>query len=229
MRFQFRPGLALATSIALAILIALGTWQLQRRAWKDALIRQVETRAASAPIAFEDALARAASGEAMEYQPVYLDGAYDAAQAVRVFGVRDGVAGAYLFTPLRRASGTPVWINRGFVPDARAGETEAIAGETRIFGTLRAPQRLTAIEKMVAAKDQPQDNLYFARDPLRFPDVGAAAAFYVESDGREATTAWPAPAISHADFPNRHLEYALTWYGLAAALAGVFAVYSLKR
>ncbi len=247
LRFRFRPGLAAATLIALAILIGLGSWQLQRRAWKEGLIAQLETRAAAAPITFDAALARADAGEAMEYARVYLDGAYDPAREAHVFGVRDGVSGVYVFTPLRRAGAPDVYVNRGFVaggatnvpPLEKGGPggdhphirplVETPAGPVRVAGILRAPQRLTATENLVAAKDQPEDNLYFARDPARFAGAAGAAPFYVESDGAESPGAGPAPALSRADFPNRHLEYALTWFGLAAALLGVFAAASIRR
>lgn len=229
MKFQFRPGLAVATLIAFAILGALGTWQLHRRAWKEALIASVEAREAAAPIAFDAAFARARAGEAMEYQPVYLDGAYDPAREAHVFGVRNGVAGYYVFTPLVRPGAPDVYINRGFLPDAERARAAQVGGAVRVSGILRAPQRLTAIENLVAAKDQPQDNLYFARDPARFRGAADFAPYYIESDGRENGAAEPQPALSRADFPNRHLEYALTWFGLAAALVGVYLAYSFKR
>lgn len=229
MTFRFRPGLALATLVALAILLALGTWQLQRRAWKEALVAAVETRAASAPISIDEALSRASKGETVEYQPVFVDGVYDHAREAHVFAARDGVPGYYVFTPLTRAGAADVYVNRGFLPDARKGEAARVEGAVRVAGILRAPQRLTAIERLVAAKDQPQDNLYFARDPGRFEGGGRAAPLYVESDGRENAASLPAPALSSADFPNRHLEYALTWYGLAAALLGVYLAYSIRR
>lgn len=229
MSLRLAPGLIVATLTALAILIGLGNWQMQRRAWKAALIEQVETRSAAAPIAFDAAVDRAAKGEAIEYQPVFLEGAYDETRAARVYGVKDGVAGVYLFTPLRRTAGPDVFVNRGFVPDAKQAEVGVVEGTVRVVGLLRAPQRRTVIENLVAAQDQPADNFYFARDPARFAGGAGAARFYVESDGGETDAAWPAPAVSRADFPNRHLEYALTWFGLAAALAGVFVSYSLKR
>lgn len=228
MTFQFRPGLAVATLLAFAVLCALGTWQLQRRAWKEALISAVETREKSAPIAVDEALSRAANGEDVEYRPVFLEGVYDNARAAHVFGARDGVAGVYVFTPLMRNGAADIYVNRGFVPEADKNEAAPVKGVVRVQGIVRAPQRLTAMEKLFAAKDQPRDNLYFARDPARFGGA-AAAPLYVESDGRENPSAYPAPAVSRADFPNRHLEYALTWFGLATTLIGVYLVYSIKR
>lgn len=241
MKFVLRPGLLAAVVVGVALLCALGTWQLERKAWKEALIAQVESREASAPIAYDEALARARRGENMEYQPVFLDGAFAPALSRRVFAAREGEAGAYLFTPLRRADGEAVWINRGFVPQGAAptpaecpsaSETDAScppAGVVRVEGVLRAPQRPTAMERMVRPHDQPADNLYFFRDPARFADAPPAGPYYVESAGKESRAPWPQASVSRADFPNRHLEYALTWFGLAAALIGVFVAYSARR
>lgn len=238
MTFVFRPGLLAAVVCGVAILCALGTWQLQRKAWKDALIAQVEAREGAAPVGFDAALARAARGEPIEYQAVVLEGVYDHGEERHVFAVREGRAGIYVFTPLARDGAAPVWINRGFVPQQMGAEPGKSPGEAavgrptgrvRIEGVLRAPQRPTAIETMVRPKDQPTDNLYFFRDPARFADAPPAGAFYVESAGGENAARWPEASISRADFPNRHLEYALTWFGLAAALIGVYLAFSLRR
>ena len=99
---QFRPVLTICAAAGLAILIALGTWQLQRRAWKLDLIAQTEARLADDPIPFDEAVARARAGENMEYAPVAIDGAYLHEDAARVFGTFAGTPGAYLFTPLER-------------------------------------------------------------------------------------------------------------------------------
>lgn len=229
MRFVFRPGLAVAFAAALAILLSLGVWQLQRLKWKEALIAAVETREAAPPIAFDAALAKLAAGQDVEFQRVYLDGAYDSARRRRVFGAKDGVAGAFMFEPLARGARAAVWINRGFAPDG-AVTTDAPSGVLHVVGVLRRPERPTALEALVAVKDQPQDNLYFRRMPARFKGAeGTEIRAYVESDGQENPAPTPKAALTQADFPNRHFEYALTWFGLATALTGVYLAYSLKR
>ncbi|MBY0421243.1 MAG: SURF1 family protein [Parvularculaceae bacterium] len=233
MKFQFRPGLFAATLIGLAILCALGAWQLQRRAWKETLIAGIEAREHAPPMAIAEALDRALRGEAIEYQPVYAVGTYAHDEERHVFAVRDGRAGVYVFTPLLRDDGTPIFVNRGFAPEAAknaaARASGQIEGVVRVEGILRAPQKLTAVEAMVRPKDQPKDNLYYARDPARFFDAPPSPRYYVESAGKENAAGVPEPAISRADLPNRHLEYALTWFGLAGALLAVYLVYSIRR
>ncbi len=246
MTFRFRAGLSIATLIALAILFALGTWQLQRRAWKLDLIAQTERRLGEAPIAFADALARARSGEDMEYAPVFLDGVFDNAREARVFGLLDGAAGVYVFTPMTPQDaqgafvegpeeGAVVYVNRGFAPQAfRDRQTRLdgdIDGPTRVEGLFRASERRRGVDAMVKPADAADDNLYYTRDPAA---LAAAAGvdtvdYYIDSFGRDNAAPWPKGGVTRLEFSNRHLEYASTWFGLGAALIGVYLAFSLRR
>lgn len=237
MTFRFRPALALCTLAGLAVLVSLGTWQLKRLEWKRALIARVDARVHSAPIPLAEALSRAADGENMEYQPVRVRGAYVDGLSVRVFGTYAGAAGFYVFTPLKTANsgGAPyVFINRGFVPQS-IPESELAKGriksETEVEGLLRAPEMSGGPFAFLRPKDQPQDDLYFRRDPVQFAAAKsiAAASSYIDGSGRENPAAWPKGGTTAVEFPNRHLEYALTWFGLAAALAGVYVAFSIRR
>lgn len=232
MRFRIRPGLFAATLGALAILVSLGTWQLQRKEWKESLVAAVEARLSAEPIPFAHAVARAEAGEAMEYQPVYLDGVFAHDNAAGVFGTYAGRAGIYLFAPLRISDGSFVYINRGFTPqNAKAANSEPL-GAVRVDGLLRRAEVKRGLERLLAPKDQPTDNLFFTRDPRRLSaaaGIYAPLTWYVDSKGLESDGPWPKGGLTRVEFPNRHLEYALTWFGLAAALVGVFLAFSLKR
>ncbi|MFN0025337.1 MAG: SURF1 family protein [Parvularculaceae bacterium] len=238
MRFRFRPGLTAATLVALAILCSLGVWQLQRRAWKLDLVARADARLQSAPVAFDDALARAAAGEDVEYQPVFAEGVYRHDAEARVFGTYGGKAGVYVFAPLQRqgpeGNATYLYINRGFAPqdfaEAAMRADGLVAGNVRVEGLLRRAEKKRGFEKSLAPKDQPTDNLYFSRDPatLAAAQGFAVPGYYIDSFGRESFGAWPKGGLTRVEFPNRHLEYALTWFGLAAALLGVFLAYSRR-
>ena len=240
MSFRVRPGLIVATSIALAILCSLGLWQLQRLEWKTALIAQITERLAADPVPFDDALARAAAGENMEYQPVFLYGVYAHDLESSVFGTYEGAPGVYVFTPLDAADPATggrrfVYVNRGFAPqdfrDKTARPGSVAAGEVRVEGLLRRAETRRGFEKWLAPQDQPADNLYFIRDPavLAARHAIGVPQFYIDSFGRESAAPWPKGGLTRVDIPNRHFEYALTWFGLAAALIGVFLVFSFPR
>lgn len=240
MTFRFRPGLTIAVASALAILITLGVWQLERRQWKLDLIRQTERLTASPAIPFDEALARVASGENMEYARVYIEGVYAHDLEARVFGTLDGAPGVYVFTPLDApAAGGGrrfVYINRGFAPQAASDPGKradgAPQGEVAVKGLLRAAENPPSIARLVRPVDQPEDNLWFARDPLRLAAHQGieTVPWYIDSSGEENPGApWPKGGTTRIEFSNRHLEYALTWFGLAAALVGVYLAFSLKR
>jgi len=241
MTFQFRPALAIAMATTVAILIALGVWQLQRRDWKLDLIHQTERLAEAPPIPFDEALARASAGEKMEYAPVYLSGVYAHDLEARLFGTLDGAPGVYIFTPLdahdpKSGGRRFVYVNRGFAPQAFS-EPESRAdgapqGEVTVKGLLRAAETPPAIAGLFRPADQPADNLWFTRDPVRFASHHGVetVAWYIDGSGGETGGArWPKGGTTRIAFPNNHLDYALTWFGLAAALIGVYLVFSIKR
>jgi surfeit locus 1 family protein len=229
---RFPPLLAAFVIGALAILCSLGTWQLQRLQWKRDLIARVDARLASAPISFDAAMARAAKGEDMEYQPVEIAGVFRHDAEAHVFGVHEGAAGVFVFTPLETAGAGLVYVNRGFMPQSmNADRANQPMGEVRVAGLLRRAERASRLEAALKPKDQPEDNLFFRRDPERLASARglAVSPVYVDSFGRESPGDWPKGGLTRVEFPNRHLEYALTWFGLAAALIGVFLAYSIRR
>lgn len=232
MTFRFRPALTVATLAALAVLCALGTWQLHRLEWKNALVAKTQARLSTEPISLTDALARAKAGEDMEYQPVIAEGAFRHGQAAKVFAAYQGKAGVLIFTPLE-AESVVIYVNRGFVPQELADTIApgGPAGPARIEGLFRSAERKEGFERTFAAKDQLPDNLYFTRDPgvLAAAHGFGTPPFYIDSFERESDGDWPKGGLTRVEFSNRHLEYALTWFGLAGALVGVYLAYSLRR
>jgi surfeit locus 1 family protein len=239
MKFVFRPGAAAATAFGVAILIALGAWQFERREWKLGLIERVEARAHSAPIAFDEALARAAAGEDMEYQRVRISGVYAHDLEAHVFGTLGGEPGVYVFTPLDAPAADGgrrfIYVNRGFTPQALAdpalrGEGQATS-EVHVEGLFRTTEKPSWLEKLFRPVDQLADNLWFRRDPevLATRHHIETVPYYVDSSGKENPASWPKGGTTRVEFYNKHLEYAVTWFGLAAALVGVFAAYSIKK
>lgn len=235
-----RPGLLAATMAALAVLIGLGVWQLERLEEKRSLIARTNARLSATAMPFDEAAMRERSGEKMEYQPVFLDGVFAHDLEAHVFGTYDGAAGVYVFTPLDAADPATggrrfVYVNRGFVPqkfrDPATRPEGLVDGDVRVVGLLRREEHKRGPEKWLKPDDQPEDNLYFEREPkiLAARHGIDAPSLYIDSFGRENDGAWPKGGVTRVEFPNRHLEYALTWFGLAAALLGVFFAFSKKR
>lgn len=230
------PGLA--TLIGVAILVALGTWQLQRLAWKADLTQRMEQRAAAepGPIVPESGWGEW-DAEADEFRRVRVGGTFLHDRETLVHGLRpDGqgpiLQGFYVFTPLRLADGAMVIVNRGFVPTelkdpARRAEGQ-IAGPTTVTGLVRAPERRSAF----VPANEPAKEAWFVRDPAemaRARGLSRTAPFYVEADATPNPGGWPRGGRAGINLPNNHLQYALTWFGLALTLAGVFAAFACQR
>ncbi len=234
-RFTLKPGLTLATALALGILIALGAWQLKRLDWKRDLIAQIEARIGAEPIPFEEARARAEAGEAMEYTPVTISGRLDRDKLAPVFGTYDGDPGVYAFsplalTPMAAAPGLTVYVNEGFVPQDRRGAIATPAGEETVTGLFRYAEKPTPPASWFRPAGKSEDGLWFVRDPQDFAeDAGLETAPYYVDEFAVAGRDWPKGGTTRLDFNNRHLEYALTWFGLAGALIAVWIAFSLKR
>lgn len=228
-RFHVRPVLTVCVLLALAILGSLGTWQLQRLQWKRALIAQVEARANAAPIPFEEARARADAGENLEYAPVSLTGVFVSDNEARVFGSYEATPGAYFFSPFKTSLGV-IYVNRGFAPqDVDVPPPEGKGANKTVTGYFRYAEQPTPPASWFRPSEQSVGGLWFVRDPQKFAGAaGLATSRYYIDQFEVAGQAWPKGGTTRIEFNNRHLEYALTWFGLGAALIGVWVIFSLQ-
>jgi surfeit locus 1 family protein len=225
--------------LGVAILAALGTWQLQRKAWKEGLIATLEQRFAAAPLPLPPPEAWPALVSAdMEFRRVRFTAAFLHEEEALVYAgssaLRRDAAGPgyWVFTPARLADHALVIVDRGFVPEGRQDPARRpqgrIQGPLEVVGVLRWPEH-------PAWFSPPPDvahNLWFVRDPVAIAAVkglGAVAPFYVEQESPQPPGGLPSPAKLKVNLPNNHAQYMMTWYGLAAALAAVFAAYAVGQ
>ena len=233
-------GLFVPALLAFALLLALGTWQIQRKAWKENLIASLTERLAAPakdlpPPADWPNLDRARD----EYSRVKFGATFDNGREALVFAApsafRPDAAGPgyWVFTPARLPGGGTVMVNRGFVPGGRQDPKTrlegAISGPVEIAGALRWPED----RHWFTPNDNPAHNLWFTRDPAAIvaaKGLDAAekpvAPFYVEQEAPVPPGGLPQPGRLTVALPDNHLQYALTWYGLAAVVAGVFGVWT---
>lgn len=211
----------LLSVLALAVfaaLVALGSWQLQRRVWKLALIEQVEQRLQAAPVAAPGPDGWAAIGKADAYRRVELRGLFHHELETCTQALSELGAGCWVMTPLRTEAGWWVLVNRGFVaPDKRDPASRAVSqpqGVVTVTGLLRLSEPLGGFLR----RNLPAEQRWYSRDVAA---IGAArglpapelAPYFV--DAAETVAGGPVGGLTVIRFPNNHLVYALTWFGLA--------------
>jgi surfeit locus 1 family protein len=226
----------LPAAFVFIVLIGLGTWQVQRKAWKEALIAALTERTAAAPVALPVARNWTSLDQAQdEYSRVKFTAQFDNTAEALVFGSSSafrpdvGGSGYWIFTPARLADGSTVIINRGFVPedkkDPASRAAGQIAGPVEIVGSLRWPDA----RRWFTPSDDAAHNLFFLRDPAAIAaakNLGAVAPFFIEQESPVPPGGLPQPGKLVVALPDNHLQYAVTWYGLAVALVGVFIVWA---
>jgi len=231
-------GLLLPAAFVFAVLLALGTWQVERKSSKEQLIATLSDRLALPPMPLPPARAWPSLNPATdEYRRVAFTATFDHSKEALVYGAasafRPDVSGSgyWVFTPARLADGSVVIVNRGFVSEVRKEEASRaagqIAGPVALVGALRWPD----IRHWFSPADDPARNLWFTRDPKAIaaakglPDI---PAFYVEQESPIPPGGIPQPGKLLVKLSNNHLQYAVTWYGLSLVLLAVFSAYVFK-
>ena len=228
---------AVMTVVGVAFLIGLGTWQMQRLAWKQGLIGAIAERTHAVPVPLAAVEGRAAEGGDPEYARVTVEGRLLNDHELHFYAFDERLGpGYHVVTPLKRADGSIVFVNRGFVPQDRKDPATRAAGQptgdVKIVGLVRAPSPAG----LFTPDNDPAKNTWYWYDL----DAMAAAAlapgkspvvpFIVDAEVDPGLPGgFPKGGVTRLELPNRHLEYALTWYGLAAALVAVFAAFAVTR
>ncbi|MET0210901.1 MAG: SURF1 family protein [Variovorax sp.] len=216
---------ALLALAAFAGLVALGTWQLERRAWKHDLIARVDARVHAAPVA-PPARERWSRVDAAsdEYRHVRTSGVFLHDRETLVQAVTALGSGFWVMTPLRTADGTLVLVNRGFVPPEARERAARRAGEPEGPAIVTGLLRVTEPGGGFLRNNDAAGERWFSRDVQAIaaarglPDV---APYFIDAEAapNEATRRWPAGGLTVISFADNHLVYALTWYALALMVA----------
>lgn len=225
---RFPWVLTLLSGLALALLISLGVWQVQRLQWKQDLIARAEAAATAPPAPLAEVLASAAP----EFRRVTADcPGLATAPFVELQSIVDGQAGVRLISACRpEGVDQTLLIDRGFVADMISARPPTLPDSTpvQVSGVLRATPEPGPFSPA------PGGHRFYARD-------GAAMAAALGIDGplapwtlfadSSSNPQWAAlrPVVPPPAFPNNHLGYAITWFGLAAALVAVYVALMRKR
>jgi surfeit locus 1 family protein len=241
-RGGLRAGLAVPTVFVLAAVVtfvALGNWQVERKAWKEALIGTLDQRLSASPTPLPPrALWARLDRSDNEFRRVRFSAAFVPGTEALVFtsgsALRSDMPGPgyWVFALARVADGSLVAINRGFVPedrkDPRTRAAHDLVGDIDMTGVMRWPES----RGYFAPADDPGRNLWFVRDHLAIAAAkgwrerwGEVAPFFIDLETPMPPSGWPHPGALKVSIRNEHLQYAVTWYGLAGSLTIMFVVW----
>jgi surfeit locus 1 family protein len=228
--------LALFSVFMLAVigfLVGLGLWQLDRRVWKEGVIAQIEARAKAEPLILDAALAEAARSGSPDYLRLTLSGRYHHDMERHYYMPSQGTPGWRVITPLETGDGRFVLVDRGFVPDRLKQPAARPEGQTEGPVTLTGLARQPGSQGLFSPDNQPDANQWFWRDlpgmaGSVLPQGADIVPFFIEAE-ESGEGGWPRGGESDLALPNNHLQYALTWFGLAIVLTGLYFLYLRKE
>ncbi len=212
--------------LVIAGLVALGVWQLQRRTWKLDLIARTEAMLRQPPVPAPPPAAWPAIGPDDVYRPVIATGRYHPAANTYVQAATALGGGFWVLTPLD-AGGFTVLVNRGFVPPDRRGRVDPPSGMVTVRGLLRVSEPGGGFLR----SNDPAGGRWYSRDIAAIAGsqrLGTVAPYFIDAAANPGIE-WPRGGLTVVTFRNSHLVYALTWFGLAALLAGMTWMVSRRR
>lgn len=220
--------------LALVLLVGLGVWQVQRLQWKNDLVARIAEQGRAEPLSLAEVEARMAAGEDVEFMRAKATGRFVHDRELFVFTTLDGEMGWKVVTPLKTDDGGAVLVDRGFIPyDLKAPATRPgsqPAGQVSLTGMVRPHSSARA--PFVPDNDVDANVWHWWALPAMAQAAGVedARPFILQAEPRPGDPAWPvASTLDPADIPNRHLGYAVTWFGLAAVLVVVGGLYFRRR
>jgi surfeit locus 1 family protein len=233
MRTKRLVGFTALALAALAVLIGLGIWQLERLQWKEGLIAEIEARSTGAPITLAEAIGVARQGRDPNYYRVRVEGRFhhDKERYLFAQSLADGTPGWHVITPLETAGGDMVLVDRGFVPDALKDPSSRVSGQVEGVVTVTGIVRSPEIQGSFVPDNEPEANRWFWRDlgamaRSMFPEgTVEVAPLFLDAEKSDVPGDWPEGGQTRLELPNDHLQYAITWFLLALCLLVIYAVY----
>jgi len=217
-----------ASAAGLAVLLYLGIWQLQRLQWKEGLIAQLAANAAADPVSLEAAGTLRGEGRNIEFLKVRFPATYRNDAGMTMISAIDGGPGWTVITPAVTPAGLAVLVDRGQVPADRLDTISKPEGEIEISGIVRLyPHGKGYFDP---DNDSARNAWYWwdvaaMLDASHLPPGVTPVPFVVQLLPGTATAEYPRPPEPKANLRNNHLGYAITWFGLAAVLVAMTALY----
>lgn len=238
-RFHFQLIPSIFFVVSLGILLALGTWQLKRLAWKNAMVETFGARLLLPPQLLPPTSSwQTANLEELNFRPVEAQGEFNSDQEIHLYtqisrkSAKRRGAGYWVITPFELDKGGVILVNTGFVPeqykDVKTRPWQKVTGKHHIAGIIKTDQG----KNYFTPEDDVANNVWFTRNVAtinRHLQLKNAAPFMIALTRGLNEGGLPQPRVAKISLANNHMGYAITWYGLALMLAGVFFAFSWKR
>lgn len=232
-----RPGVAKRTGVIvptlltvamLVLLVGLGVWQLQRMSWKNGLLAGIAARAHGTPVSLDKALTLSDP----EYARVRINGHFLNSLERHLLMTGPEGPGVHVITPFVTEAGDAVLVNRGFVPDGlidpKTRPLGQIESNVEVIGLLRQAE----VPGTFTPVNDPAKDIWYWRDAAAMlagvAVPGKPQTIFIDQEASDVPGGWPRGGVTNLDLPNRHFEYALTWFAFAATLAVIYAIYMTK-
>ncbi len=229
-RFRFSLWPTLMSVPAVIVMIGLGVWQLDRLAWKTALMDRIAERTAQEPVPF-DRLSQDPAQD--EYTPVRLRGSFVHDQELYLAArSRNNNVGFHVITPFVLTNGMAVLVNRGWVPSERKDPATRAEGQIKGDTDVVALVRLSQKQGMMQPDNDAAKNVWFFVDVPAMRDAAGVATevdYWFEAGPAPNPGGFPIGGQTRISLPNDHLQYAVTWFVFAATLTVIFLIYSYRR
>ncbi|MBT5187303.1 MAG: SURF1 family protein [Kordiimonadaceae bacterium] len=230
--YEFKPRLwpTLATIPMLICLLQLGFWQVERLDWKLSLLDKIDARAKGTPVSLPQ---DANDMDELEYLRVQVSGSFDNDHEVTMYSVGpNGEPGYDLYTPMILANDQQVIVNRGWVPETlkevNTRPQTQISGDVTITALLRKPWG----KLWYGPENEPENNMWFYGDLEGMSDtMNLANTFpmFLSAEKKNTDNRFPIAGRTEFNIVNNHLDYALTWFGLAIVLVGIYLIAHINK
>lgn len=224
----FRPRLwpTLISLPMIVVMLGLGAWQLQRLAWKEALIERLETRMMAPAI---PAPGPGADIEDIEFRRVTATGEWLHQYEMPLIGRPEkGTVGYHIVTPLRTGDGRVLLVNRGWVPDDRKDPARRPESQPQGQVTVEGIVRRAGLRNSFTPDNEPGRDMWFYVDVPQmaaFAEAEGVPGYYIDELRREAGPQLPIGADPMIGLRNEHLQYAITWFAMAFGLIIVYGLW----
>jgi len=229
-RFQ-RPTvkITVATAIMFVLLLGLGTWQVYRLQWKEDMLARIHERSTGDAVPLPHAID---DPEDWNYRKATVTGTFEHDKEVHLLANHGaGALGYEVITPLKRADGGYVLVDRGWVPEQYRDPSTRPDGQVTGEQTVTGLMRRSFDKPWLVPENKPEQGLWmYANIPQMETFLGIEALpMFLQADDTPNPGGLPEGGQTRLDdIPNNHLQYAITWYAIAFALLVIFVVYHMR-